>query len=93
MGSYSVGEALNLFLERSKWKSKVFEIRLKNEWEQIAGKTIARYTRNVALNGKTLTIQTDVGPLKQELQFGKEVLQKNINEYFGERVVEQIIIG
>ncbi|NDC41933.1 MAG: DUF721 domain-containing protein [Chitinophagia bacterium] len=45
------------------------------------------------LNGKTLTIQTDVGPLKQELQFGKEVLQQNINEYFGERVVEQIIIG
>lgn len=92
MGTYSIGEALNLLLERSHWKPKVFALRISQEWEAITGKTIARYTRSVNMNGKTLTIYTDVGPLKQELQFGKEQLIARINEYFNERVVEDIVV-
>ena len=42
MGSYSIGEALNLLLEKSRWKPKVVELRLRQEWEQITGKTIAQ---------------------------------------------------
>ncbi len=92
MGSYSIGEALNLLLEKSQWKPKVHELRMRQEWEAIVGKTIAKYTRSMALNGKRLTIYTDVAPLKQELLLGKEQLAANINEYFGEKVVEEIIV-
>ncbi|MBX2904583.1 MAG: DUF721 domain-containing protein [Taibaiella sp.] len=92
MGSYSIGEALNLLMERSHWKPKVFALRMSQEWEEITGKTIARYTRSVNMQGKTLVIYTDVAPLKQELQFGKEQLIARINEYFNERVVEDIVV-
>ena len=92
MGSYSVGEALNQLLEKSHWKARIFELRIKQEWDQIAGKTIAKYTRNVSLYQKTLTIYTDIGPLKQELLLGKSQLQQQINEYFEDRVVEEILI-
>ena len=92
MGSYSIGEALNLLLERSKWKPKVTELRLRQEWETITGKTIAKYTRDIGLHDKTLTIYTDVAPLKQELLVGKDQLIKNINDYFGEQVINEIVI-
>jgi predicted nucleic acid-binding Zn ribbon protein len=92
MASYSVGEALNLLLEKSHWKPKVNELRMRDEWEAIVGKTIAKYTRNINLYGKKLTIYTDVAALKQELLAGREQLIININEYFTERVVEEIII-
>lgn len=92
MGSYSIGEALNLLLEKSHWKPKVVELRMRDEWEQIVGKTIAKYTRNINLRDKKLTVYTDVAPLKQELLLGKEQLAVRINEYFGERVVAEIII-
>ncbi len=92
MSSYSIGEALNLLLEKSHWKPKVTELRMRDEWELIVGKTIARYTRSISLNGKTLTIYSDVAPLKQELQLGKEQLKDCLNEYFKERIVEDIII-
>lgn len=92
MASYSIGEALNLLMERSHWKPKVIALRMSQEWEAITGKTIARYTRSVSMHGKTLTIYTDVAALKQELQFGKEQLIARINEYFNERVVEDIVI-
>lgn len=92
MASYSIGEALNLLMERSHWKPKVIALRISQEWEAITGKTIARYTRSVNMQGKTLVIYTDVAPLKQELQFGKEQLIARINEYFNERVVEDIMV-
>jgi predicted nucleic acid-binding Zn ribbon protein len=92
MGSYSIGEALNMVLEKSHWKPKVNELRMRQEWEAIVGKTISRYTRNINIYNKVLTIYTDVAPLKQELQLGKEQLIARINEFFGERVVEEIII-
>ncbi len=92
MGSYSIGEALNLLLEKSNWKSKVHELRMRQEWEDIAGKTISKYTRNINLFNKVLTIYTDVAPLKMELQLGKEQLKQTINEYFKERVVEEIVV-
>jgi len=92
MGSYSIGEALNLLLEKSHWKPKVHELRMKEEWETIVGKTISKYTRSISLYNKKLTINTDVAPLKQELLLGKEQLITRINEYFAERVIEEIII-
>ncbi len=72
MGSYSIGEALNLLLEKSHWKPKVVELRMRD--------------------GKKLTIYTDVAPLKQELLLGKEQLIARINEYFEDKVVDEIII-
>lgn len=92
MGQYSIGEALNILLERSRWKPKVTELRMREEWIQVVGKTIARYTRNLHLNNGILTIYTDIAPLKQELMLGKEQLIIRINEYFGERVVTDIVV-
>jgi len=92
VGSYSIGEAIKLLLDKSKWKHKVSELRMQQEWEEIVGKTISKYTRNVVLSGETLTIYTDVAALKQELYFGKQQLTVRINEYFKERVVSDIVV-
>ncbi len=92
MGSYSIGEAINLLFERSKWKPKVMEVRMRQEWEAIVGKTISKYTRNMYLNGTVLTIYSDIAALKQELSLGKEQLIERINAHFGETCVTQIII-
>jgi len=92
MGSYSIGEALNLLLEKSNWKPKVTEVRMRDEWEAITSKTVAKYTRDIKLQNSVLTIYTDVAPLKQELVLGKEQLIQNINEYFKEKVVTEVVV-
>jgi predicted nucleic acid-binding Zn ribbon protein len=92
MPSYSIGEALSLLIERSKWKPKMQELRLRNEWEEIAGKIVARYTRNLSLHEGKLTIFTDVAALKQELLYGKAPLIATINKHFGETVVTDIMV-
>ncbi len=92
MGQYSIGEALKLLMEKSGWAPKAHELRMREEWEQIAGKTISKYTRNLYLSGGTLTIYTDVAALKQELLLAKPQLMATINEYFAEQVVKEINI-
>jgi predicted nucleic acid-binding Zn ribbon protein len=92
MGQYSIGDAINLLMQKSGWKPKVNELRLREEWETIVGKTISKYTRNLYLNGEKLTVYTDVAPLKQELLLGKEQLIARINEHFKEKMVSEIVI-
>lgn len=92
MGSYSIGEALQQLLNRSKWSQKVFELRIHQEWELIVGKTIAKYTKSIVLKGKTLTVYTDIAALKQELYFGRNELAARINEHFGDTVVQEVIV-
>lgn len=92
MGQYSIGDAIKLLMEKSGWAPKVNELRMRQEWEEITGKTISKYTRNISLNGTVLTIYSDVAALKQELYFGKQQLITTINEYFQEKVVTDIIV-
>lgn len=92
MAQYSVGEALSLFLDRSKWKPKVVELRLRQEWEKIVGPTVARYTRDIKLYDKRLTVFTDIAPLKHELNLGKANFIKLINDHFEEEVVTELVI-
>lgn len=92
MGSYSVGEALNLLMERSRWKSRIMEIRLREDWESIMGKTISRYTRRIYLKEKTLFIETEQAVLRQELKAGTAKIVERVNEYFGERWIEEVQI-
>lgn len=92
MGTYSIGEALNLLMERSNWKPVIYELRLKEEWPSIVGEMIAKYTRNILLVEKTLIIYTDVAALKQELLYSKDELIKTINNHFKELIVNDIQI-
>jgi predicted nucleic acid-binding Zn ribbon protein len=92
MASMSIGDALSSFLKSAQWTNKIHEIRIQREWSKIMGETIGKYTRDVKLKDGVLIISTDVAPLKQELQFGKEQIINNINEYFSEKVVKEVVI-
>lgn len=92
MAEYSIGDAIALLMKRSGWKPRVTEVRIKQEWEQMTSKTIAKYTRNLYYDNGILTIYTDVAALKQELNLSKTQLIANINEYLGEDAIRDIIV-
>lgn len=92
MAEYSIGDAITQLMQKSGWKPKVTEVRIKKEWEQMTSKTIAKYTRNLYYDNGILTIYTDVAALKQELNISKPILIKNINEYLGETAIKDIVV-
>lgn len=92
MGEYSLGDALKKFLNQSHLKGSIQALQIEEVWEQIMGKTIARYTDKIRIHGKTLYIETSVAPLRQELLYQKENILHRVNEVFAEEVIKDVVI-
>jgi hypothetical protein len=92
MGQFSMQEAMQLFLQRSKLKPGIQSLQIEEVWSNLMGKTIAGYTDKIELLGNRLIIHTRVAPLKNELEFQKDKIIERVNEALGEKVVESVWI-
>jgi predicted nucleic acid-binding Zn ribbon protein len=92
MGEYSIGDAIQKFLEQSRIKGPIQALQIEDLWGEIMGKTIAKYTDNIKIINDTLFITTHVAPLKQELVFQKEKIKLRVNEALGKNIIKEIII-
>jgi hypothetical protein len=92
MGEYSLGDALKGFINKSKLRNGIRAVQIEEVWEQVMGKTIAKYTEKIEIINQTLFIRTNIGPLKNELSFQKPQIIQRINEAFNERVITQVVI-
>ncbi|WP_146969126.1 DUF721 domain-containing protein [Chitinophaga sp.] len=91
-GITTMGDALRDFMDKSRMKPRLTEVRIRENWEQIMGKTISRYTEGIQLIDGKLLISTNVAPLKQELSYSKDKIIKLVNEMLGEPVVREVVI-
>jgi hypothetical protein len=92
MAEYSLAEAMKQFLNRSQIKGSIQALQIESAWEEIMGKTIAKYTEKIQIHGRTLYIQTTVAPLRQELQFQKSAIIERVNQALGENLIREVVI-
>lgn len=85
-------ESINKMLRAYKLKDKLDEVKIVNKWEELMGKTIAKYTGKVYIRNKRLYIQLTSAPLKQELSYMKDKIITILNEEIGEQVINEVII-
>ena len=87
-----IGEALKQFLNKSNLKSGLTAVQIEDIWEEIMGKTIARYTDKIQIINNTLFVYTSVAALKQELVYQKPKIIERINEAFHEKIISEVVI-
>ncbi|MEP6466033.1 MAG: DUF721 domain-containing protein [Parafilimonas sp.] len=92
MSQMQIGEALKNFLNKSNLKSGLRAVQIESVWEEVMGKTIARYTDKIQIVNNTLFIYTSVGALKQELMYQKPKIIQRVNEALKENVITEIIV-
>ena len=92
MSEISIGDAINKFLKKSRLNTGIQSLKIEQIWETMMGKTIAKYTDKIQIVNKTLFIRTNVGPLKQELMYQKEIIKTRVNEALGEDVINEVVI-
>ncbi|MGC4103658.1 DciA family protein [Ferruginibacter sp.] len=92
MGEISLQDAIQQFLQQSRLKSGIQAVRIEEVWEQLMGKTIAKYTDKIQIINHTLYITSSVAPLKNELLYQKENIIVRINEALGEKAVREVVI-
>jgi len=92
MGQYSISEAMQEFLKGSRIRGSIQALQIEDVWEDIMGKTIARYTDKLQIIGDKLIISTQVAPLRNELLYQKEKIKQRVNEALKQKVVNEVII-
>jgi len=92
MAEFSIQEAMQEFLRKSRLKSGIQAVQIQDVWEELMGKTIAKYTNSIKIIGSTLFIISDVAPLKNELMYQKEIIIERVNEAMGEKLIKEVVI-
>jgi hypothetical protein len=92
MGEYSISDALKNMISKSNLRNGIRAVQIEEVWEDIMGKTIAKYTSKIKIINQTLFITTNVGPLKNELMYQKTQIIQRVNEAFGEKVISQVVV-
>jgi hypothetical protein len=92
MAQVSFGDAIKDFLDRSRLKSGVKVLQLSDCWEEIMGKTIAKYTHKLEIVNKTLFIHTHVAPLRQELTYQRDKIIERVNEAMGAGTIREVVV-
>ena len=93
MGQFSLGEAIQQFLNQSRLKGSMQAFQIEEIWEKLMGKTISKYTEKIQIHGNRLYITTFVAPLKQELTYQKDTIMQRVNEALGEKIIKEVIIN
>jgi hypothetical protein len=92
MAEFSFQQAMQLFLKNSRLKHGIQAVQIEELWEQIMGKTIAKYTEKIQITGNTLFITSTVAPLKNELIYQKEKIIERVNEALGEKLIKEVVV-
>ncbi|MDB5212025.1 MAG: Zn-ribbon-containing, RNA-binding protein and derivative [Sediminibacterium sp.] len=92
MSEFHIGDAMKGFLRKSPLRNGIRAVQIEEIWEQLMGKTIAKYTDKIQIIGQKLFIHTAVGPLKNELMYQKQQIIDRVNEAFGEKIISEVII-
>ena len=86
----SLKDAIAKFLKDYRLEEKLNETALIGSWEKVAGKLIARHTKEIFVKDRILYIKVDSPALRQELAFMQSKLLDKLNKAAGLEVITEI---
>ncbi|WP_321374012.1 DUF721 domain-containing protein [uncultured Draconibacterium sp.] len=87
----SLSEVLKEFIEQNRMERKLKELDIVQGWENLLGKTIARYTRNIYIRNGILYVEITSSVVKNELFLMREEICRRINENAGDEIITRIV--
>ena len=87
----SLSDVLREYIKENRIERKLKEVDIIHSWENLLGKTIARYTRNIYISRKIMYVEISSSVVKNELIMMREEILRKINEQAGEELVERIV--
>lgn len=87
----SLSEVLKEYIEQNRIDRKLKEVDVVEGWENLLGKTIAHYTRNIFIRNRILYVEISSAVVKNELFMMREEICRRINENAGDEIVQRIV--
>jgi len=87
----SLSDIIKEYVKATHIERKLKEVDVVESWENLLGKTIAKYTRNIYIRNKVLYVEISSSVVKNELFMMREEIKRKINEKEGEEIIRTII--
>ena len=88
----SIADVIQDWLKHNHLEDKLLISNIVADWENMAGKLIARHTKSIQIENKVLKIVVDNAPLRQQLSYSKTALIKLVNEKAGRQLVTECLL-
>ncbi len=87
-----IKELVNALMQKYGADKKIAEVRLLNAWEELLGKRIMQFTKNLYIKDRKLFVTINSSIVKAEINMIKEQLIERLNERAGKDLIDGIII-
>ena len=88
-----LGDLIKEFYELHKGSNYLDEVQILNSWPKIVGPFIASHTIDLSIKNKVLFVRVDSDALRNELNYSKSLLLKNLNELAGKEALREVVLN
>lgn len=86
----TLNEALMTFLRQEGLETPLMEYRVTQAWQEIMGKTINHYTKQVFVRNGKLQVQLTSPSLRQNLMMEHKRIAQKLNDHVGTFVISDV---
>ena len=87
----SLSEVLRSYIREMKMDRKLLEVDAMQSWEELLGKSIARYTTNLYIANRILYVRLSSSVVKNELMMMREEICRKMKEKAGQDIIDKIV--
>ena len=88
-----LGDLIKEFYEQHRGSDYLDEIKLINSWPKVVGAFIASHTIDLSIKKHVLFVRVDSDALRNELNYSKSLLVKNLNDRVGKEILKEIVLN
>ena len=88
-----LGDLIKEFYEQHRGAEYLDEVKVIESWPKVVGPFIASHTIDLCIKNKVLFVRVDSDALRNELNYSKSLLIKNLNDLVGKEVVREIVLN
>lgn len=87
-----LGDAISQIFKEEKLDEKYSIFAIRNGWEGIVGKTVAKHTTQINYLQGLLYVSIDSAVVRNELSYVKDDIVQKVNKFVGKRLVKELIL-
>jgi predicted nucleic acid-binding Zn ribbon protein len=88
-----LSELIKEFYEQHRGSEYLDEVKLINSWPKVVGPFIASHTIDLSIKNHVLFVRVDSDALRNELNYSKSLLIRNLNELVGKEILREIVLN
>ena len=88
-----LGDLIKEFYEQHRGSDYLDEVKLINSWPKVVGPFIASHTIDLSIKNHVLFVRVDSDALRNELNYSKSLLIKNLNDLAGKEILREIVLN